>query len=108
MTLEGPPFGLEKIYDYEPGGHHPVHLNDRLGEGNRYKVIHKLGNGGFANVWLCRDLKVGSMKYVAVKILMAESTTNDCGELLVNKLKKKAWIAKLGESISVYRLIDFR
>jgi hypothetical protein len=39
LTLEGPPFGFEKIYDYEPGGHHPVHLNDRLGEENRYKVI---------------------------------------------------------------------
>jgi serine/threonine-protein kinase SRPK3 len=31
LTVEGPPFELEKIYNYEPGGHHPAHLNDRLG-----------------------------------------------------------------------------
>jgi serine/threonine-protein kinase SRPK3 len=96
LTLEGPPFGLAKIYDYEPGGHHPVHLDDRLGEENRYKVIHKLGNGGFANVWLCRDLKAGSMKYVAVKILMAGSSTNECGELLVNRFKGKGLDRELG------------
>jgi serine/threonine-protein kinase SRPK3 len=96
LTLEGPPFGLEKIYDYEPGGHHPVHLNDCLGNEHRYKVIHKLGNGGFANVWLCRDLKGGSMKYVAVKILMAESSTNDCGELWVNKFKGKGLYREIG------------
>lgn len=24
LMIEGPPFGLEKIYDYEPGGHHPL------------------------------------------------------------------------------------
>lgn len=31
LILDGAPFGLEKIYDYESGGHHPVHLGDRLG-----------------------------------------------------------------------------
>ena len=69
FKLDGCPFGYEDIEGYCPGGHHPVHLGDTLG--SRYHVIHKLGHGGFANVWLCRDLTAKSPKYIALKILMA-------------------------------------
>ncbi|KAN0115354.1 kinase-like protein [Hyaloscypha variabilis] len=72
------PSSHEKIYDYVRGGHHPVHLNDRLRPEQRYKVIHRLRSGGFANVWLCRDLECDSPTYVGVKILMAEESTEDC------------------------------
>ncbi|KAI0382513.1 kinase-like domain-containing protein [Hypomontagnella monticulosa] len=84
LILEDSPFGLEKIYDYEQGGHHPVHLGDALH--SRYKVIHKLGSGGYANVWLCRDTSSATFTYVALKIIMAEGSTKDCPELRVNKL----------------------
>lgn len=87
LTLEGPPYGLEKVFDYEAGGHYPVHLSDVLHQ--RYRVIHKLGSGGFANVWLCRDTSANaqqSNKYVAVKIIMAEGSTDECPELRVSKL----------------------
>ena len=47
--------GVKEREDYKPGGFHPVHLGDHIGEDNRYRVIHKLGNGGLATVWLCRD-----------------------------------------------------
>ena len=39
---------------YQPGGYHPVHLGDLFKDG-RYKIIHKLGNGSYATVWLARD-----------------------------------------------------
>ncbi|KAI1658029.1 hypothetical protein F4813DRAFT_396132 [Daldinia decipiens] len=84
LVAEGSPFGLEKIYDYEEGGHHPVHLGDILH--SRYKVIHKLGTGGYANVWLCRDNSSDTPKYVALKIIIGEQPTKDCPELRVNKL----------------------
>jgi serine/threonine protein kinase len=88
LYLEGAPFGLEKIYDYEPGGHHPVHLGDHLGEAGRYRIIHKLGNGGCANVWLCRDTAVGALtKYLALKILVADASKPDCPELLVKGVR---------------------
>ena len=87
LVLDGAPFGLEKLYDYEAGGHHPVRLGDRIGESGRYHVLHKLGNGGFANVWLCRDLETGPERYVALKILMAEAWNDDCPELRVKALK---------------------
>lgn len=58
FRLEGGNFGSEYLQDYGHGGHHPVHLGDILGHQQRYRVLHKLGTGGFANVWLCRDLAV--------------------------------------------------
>jgi hypothetical protein len=77
LNLKGPPFGLEGINDYEAGGHHPVHLGDCLCE-ERYRVVHKLGNGGFANVWLCRDLlERKSPTYVAMKILIASASDGE-------------------------------
>ncbi|CAM1510064.1 Fc.00g003990.m01.CDS01 [Cosmosporella sp. VM-42] len=86
-SLARPPFGLEQIYDYERGGHHPVHLHDLLGDG-RYRVIHKLGNGGFANIWLCQDTAAeGTTKYIAVKIVMAETSSLDYPELRINQVK---------------------
>lgn len=80
LILEGPPFDLENIPDYEAGGHHPVHLGDCI-DARHYRVIHKLDSGGLANVWLCRDLETDPAKYVAVKILMADASTEDCREL---------------------------
>jgi len=84
LATEGTPSGLERIYDYESGGHHPVHLDDLLHE--RCKVIHKLGTGGYANVWLCRDVSAEPPRYNALKIIMAEGSTKECPELRVTTL----------------------
>jgi serine/threonine protein kinase len=85
LSIEGPPYNLEKIGDYDQGGHHPVHLGDLIQDG-RYRVIHKLGSGGFANVWLCRDTEsLESTKYVALKILMGDASTDDCREPKINE-----------------------
>ena len=85
FELEGCPSWYEDIQGYCPGGHHPVHLGDTLG--NRYKVIHKLGHGGFANVWLCRDLMARSPKYIALKILKA--CFDDPVELSMTRILKE-------------------
>jgi serine/threonine protein kinase len=58
---------------YRPGGFHPVNLGGILG--HKYKVIHKLGNGGFATAWLARVL--GEQRYVAVKIPRAGSSNRE-------------------------------
>ncbi|KAK0637428.1 kinase-like domain-containing protein, partial [Bombardia bombarda] len=87
LRLEGPPIGLESVYDYEPGGHHPVHLGDVLN--GRYSVVDKLGSGYYANVWLCRDIQRETAQYFAVKILMADASIDDCHELRVYKLLKR-------------------
>ncbi|KAI1085452.1 kinase-like domain-containing protein [Whalleya microplaca] len=68
---------IEDISDYTEGGHHPVHLGDILN--NRFEVIHKLGQGGFAIVWLCFDNLNHDWK--AIKILAADDSDEDCPDL---------------------------
>ncbi|KAL4733847.1 kinase-like domain-containing protein [Aspergillus similis] len=70
----------EGPWEYLPGGHHPVHLGDRIGDYKQFKVIHKLGSGGFGNVWLCSWVGTDPTIYVAVKILKAEWSGEDCRE----------------------------
>ncbi len=65
--------------NYRPGGFHPVHLNDIFKKG-RYTVLHKLGHGGFATVWLARDSVRN--RYVALKIL-ASRLSQDCPEVSI-------------------------
>ena len=52
----------ERFSGYRPGGYHPVHLGERYGDGGRYKILHKLGNGTYSTVWLAEDL--AATKYV--------------------------------------------
>ncbi|KAM0558376.1 hypothetical protein ACHAPJ_005070 [Fusarium lateritium] len=103
LRLDRAPFKLEHLEDYEPGGHHPIHLRDTLGEHGRYHVIHKLGNGGFANVWLCRDMRAaGTGRYVAVKVLIADVSPADCAELKSYKFLKSLGVVELaGNMISL-------
>ncbi|KAI0140538.1 kinase-like domain-containing protein [Xylariaceae sp. FL1272] len=59
----------EPLHRYTSGGYHPVHLGDQLKHG-RYRVLHKLGWGGYSSVWAARDQDAG--RYVAVKISVSE------------------------------------
>ncbi|KAK0646864.1 kinase-like domain-containing protein [Cercophora newfieldiana] len=63
------PAPVEDPNAYGPGGLHPVQLGDTLGDDNQFRVVHKLGDGGFGTVWLCRDTI--SSKWRAVKIIAA-------------------------------------
>ncbi len=56
---------------YEPGGFHPVNIGDTFEEGS-YRVLHKLGNGGYATIWLARSRKLNCN--VALKIVAAEQS----------------------------------
>jgi len=91
LYLELAPFGLERLDDYGPGGQHPIHLGDILGPGHRgpYRVVHKLGNGGHANVWLCRDVTAAdSLQYIALKVLVSDASNEDCQERRAGKLQR--------------------
>lgn len=59
----------EDLHRYRPGGYHPIHLGDLL-HSRRYRIVHKLGWGGYSTVWLAHDLKTSRL--VALKILVAE------------------------------------
>jgi hypothetical protein len=59
---------VESPERYHPGGYHPVAIGDHLHD--RYRIVHKLGHGGYSTVWLARDQTAA--KYVAIKIAVAE------------------------------------
>ena len=44
----------EPLQRYRQGGYHPTHLSDEF-NGGRYKILHKLGWGGYATIWLAKD-----------------------------------------------------
>ncbi|KAG4440514.1 hypothetical protein IFR05_003984 [Cadophora sp. M221] len=52
---------------YAVGGFHPVCLGDIFNQ--RYTIVHKLGNGGHAVVWLAWDQ--GDARWVSLKIVQA-------------------------------------
>lgn len=72
----------EDLQDYHPGGYHAVVIGDRIH--HRYEIIHKLGFGGTATVWLARDHEAA--RNVALKIHLAHRTAlNGGGELAAYK-----------------------
>ncbi|OIW26337.1 kinase-like protein [Coniochaeta ligniaria NRRL 30616] len=62
----------EDLDQYRPGGLHPIIIGDTLGSEGRFKVVRKLGAGGVATVWLCRDQE--KEKWVAVKVLGSDAS----------------------------------
>ncbi|KAK6501770.1 hypothetical protein TWF481_009596 [Arthrobotrys musiformis] len=73
----------EYVELYRPGGYHPVHFGDFFHNG-RYQVIHKLGYGRYATVWLARDTQ--SSELVALKIKMADDSIDDREFAVLNHL----------------------
>ncbi|KAI0479230.1 kinase-like domain-containing protein [Xylariaceae sp. FL0804] len=68
---------IENPEQYEKGGYHPVLVDELLED--RFEVVHKLGWGGIATVWLCMDHQ--KKKWCAVKILSADCSSEDCPDL---------------------------
>jgi serine/threonine-protein kinase SRPK3 len=61
--------GVERLDMYTPGGYHPVMINDLLCD--RYRVVDKLGFGGYSTIWLARDYQLN--RYVAIKVNVSNS-----------------------------------
>ncbi|GFG16627.1 protein kinase, putative [Aspergillus lentulus] len=61
--------GVESLEKYKPGGYHPVMIGDMLQA--RYRIVDKLGFGGYSTIWLARDTR--QEQYVAVKVGIADA-----------------------------------
>lgn len=68
--------GVEDYERYTQGGYHPTQIGDSF-DNNRFNAVHKLGFGSLSTVWLASD--TSKMKFVALKILIADEST-DCRE----------------------------
>ncbi|GKZ81564.1 hypothetical protein AnigIFM56816_006085 [Aspergillus niger] len=64
---------VEDLHRYCPGGYHPLEVGDDLDE-SRYRLVDKLGYGGYSTIWLARDLR--QARYVAVKAITADASTS--------------------------------
>ena len=61
----------ESLEKYRPGGNHPVNINDTFDSG-RYRVLQKLGWGGYSTVWLVYDWTL--CRLAALKVAVSEIT----------------------------------
>ena len=73
---------------YQKGGFHPILLGDRLGprSNGRFRVVNKLGAGGYGTVWLCQDThyKPSTItKWRVVKLIAAKKSTPNCPDLKI-------------------------
>ncbi|KAG5643587.1 hypothetical protein DXG03_000640 [Asterophora parasitica] len=66
----------ENIMSYVHGGYHPVRISDimRSPLDTSYRIVHKLGFGGCATVWLAEKTE-DPKSYVAVKIKRADGSS---------------------------------
>ncbi|EFR02617.1 CMGC/SRPK protein kinase [Nannizzia gypsea CBS 118893] len=66
-----PQSDVEELEGYRPSGYHPILIGDTLC-GSRYKIVHKLGYGGYSTIWLAYDKH--HQRYVSLKILIAAAS----------------------------------
>ncbi|PGH04947.1 CMGC/SRPK protein kinase [Blastomyces parvus] len=68
--------GAEALEKYKPGGYHPIMIGDMLH--GRYRIVDKLGFGGYSTVWLAQDTHPKHhYDYVAVKVGIANSLPHE-------------------------------
>ncbi|EQL36119.1 CMGC/SRPK protein kinase [Blastomyces dermatitidis ATCC 26199] len=79
-------YGVEHLEKYEPGGYHPLMIGDILH--NRYKIVTKLGFGGFSTVWLALDTQ--KKQYVALKVGVADQDQPRHESEILHKLSNAA------------------
>lgn len=74
---------VEDLDRYCPGGYHPLQVKNTLNAG-RYRLVDKLGHGGYSTTWLARDLQRD--RYVAVKVITADASASTSEAILIHAL----------------------
>ncbi|KAI0526212.1 kinase-like protein [Xylaria bambusicola] len=74
---------VEDISKYRPGGFHPTYIGDALKD-RQYRIMHKLGYGGYSTIWLALDTL--RREYVAIKICSAHASDDSVEEQILQHL----------------------
>jgi len=95
----------EPITRYFPGGYHPIVVGDILGPSSerQYRIMHKLGWGGYSTVWLAQKTD-SSRAFFAVKVTTAEDgidQTREAAMLAKAQTKDGAHILTLLDSFTL-------
>ncbi|KAH9440195.1 hypothetical protein Pst134EB_030823 [Puccinia striiformis f. sp. tritici] len=69
--------GEEHKRDYKRGGYHPVEVGEGYKD-NRYRVLRKLGWGGYATVWLAHDRQLD--QHVCLKVSKSSKFFTDAAK----------------------------
>ncbi|KAJ8125740.1 hypothetical protein O1611_g7898 [Lasiodiplodia mahajangana] len=78
---------VEDVSKYRTGGFHPTYIGDTLKD-RRYRIVHKLGYGGYSTTWLALDTL--RQQYVAIKICSANSSEDSVEQKILQKLSNTA------------------
>ncbi|TIA24803.1 kinase-like protein [Aureobasidium pullulans] len=93
----------EPLHRYRSGGYHPVRLGDAFKQG-RYKVLHKLGHGGFSTVWIARDQSLN--RNVALKIVTSENSSSINRELCTHRRLLENSVPPVNDHKHIVRFLD--
>ncbi|KAJ6593559.1 kinase-like domain-containing protein, partial [Mycena capillaripes] len=96
---------VEDLSYYRPGGFHPVHLNDTFKD-DRYTVVHKLGYGKYATVWLVKDADTG--KYASLKILASNARQSSAEIEVLTRLRASCDGQEEGQGFVMQMLDHFK
>ncbi|KAF2724703.1 hypothetical protein K431DRAFT_261796 [Polychaeton citri CBS 116435] len=75
----------EPLHRYRLGGYHPIHTGD-VSDSGRYRILHKLGWGGYSTVWAARDERAS--ENMAIKIAVSGLVFQAC----LKTLPTNIWI----------------
>ncbi|KAJ7199676.1 kinase-like domain-containing protein [Mycena pura] len=93
----------ERSTRYKPGGLCPVRLGEILGEPPRYRIIAKLGYGGYSTVWLARDMVARyacrCIKNVTLKIIEAADTLESRESEILRRLQSPSSVASTDQPL---------
>ncbi|VDB86858.1 unnamed protein product [Peniophora sp. CBMAI 1063] len=99
---DGTLYPSESPLSYYPGGLHPVTMGTIISSAKtRYHVVHKLGHGGYATVWLVQDLS--SSTWLALRIRMARCDGAGEDEVL-HSIRSKPGSPHLPDILDVFTI----
>ncbi|PWY63810.1 kinase-like protein [Aspergillus eucalypticola CBS 122712] len=104
------PVNAEPLHRYTTGGYHPITLGSLLHQG-RYKILHKLGWGGYSTVWAARDEQYTNISVsiiLTLKITYYRTTANrELFQRRERASRDEYFLRNLNDTQHIVRMFDY-